>query len=40
MDYIMLAWGSLLTVGTAPSSRAQFALVNLDRAELEARQAR
>jgi CBS domain containing-hemolysin-like protein len=40
MDYIMLGVGLLLTVGTGLFVASEFALVNLDRAELEARQAR
>ncbi|MCS3842170.1 hemolysin family protein [Microbacterium sp. AK031] len=40
MDYIMLGVGLLLTVGTGLFVASEFALVNLDRAELEARQAK
>src|SRR5690554_5996599 len=40
MDYIMLGVGLLLIVGTGLFVASEFALVNLDRAELEARQAR
>ncbi|CAH0230680.1 Magnesium and cobalt efflux protein CorC [Microbacterium oxydans] len=40
MDYIMLGVGLLLTVGTGLFVASEFALVNLDRAELEARQER
>ncbi|MCK2036381.1 hemolysin family protein [Microbacterium sp. SSW1-49] len=40
MDYIMLGVGLLLTVGTGLFVASEFALVNLDRAELEARQSR
>lgn len=40
MDYIMLGVGLLLTVGTGLFVASEFALVNLDRADLEARQAR
>jgi CBS domain containing-hemolysin-like protein len=40
MDYIMLGVGLLLTVGTGLFVASEFALVNLDRAEVEARQAR
>lgn len=40
MDLIMLGVGLLLTVGTGLFVASEFALVNLDRAELEARQAR
>ena len=40
MDYILLGVGLLLTVGTGLFVASEFALVNLDRAELEARQAR
>ncbi|MGO2745837.1 hemolysin family protein [Microbacterium sp.] len=40
MDYVMLGVGLLLTVGTGLFVASEFALVNLDRAELEARQAR
>ncbi len=40
MDYIMLGVGLLLTIGTGLFVASEFALVNLDRAELEARQAR
>ena len=38
MDYIMLGVGLLLTVGTGLFVASEFALVNLDRADLEARQ--
>ncbi len=37
MDYIMLGVGLLLTVGTGLFVASEFALVNLDRADLEAR---
>ena len=40
MDYVMLGVGLLLTVGTGLFVASEFALVNLDRAELEARQTR
>lgn len=40
MDYIMLGVGLLLTVGTGLFVASEFALVNLDRAELEARRDR
>lgn len=40
MDYIMLGVGLLLTVGTGLFVASEFALVNLDRADLEARQAK
>lgn len=40
MDYIMLGVGLLLTIGTGLFVASEFALVNLDRAELESRQAR
>ena len=40
MELIMLGVGLLLTVGTGLFVASEFALVNLDRAELEARQAR
>jgi CBS domain containing-hemolysin-like protein len=40
MDYVMIAVGLLLTVGTGLFVASEFALVNLDRADLEARQAR
>lgn len=40
MDYVMLGVGLLLTVGTGLFVASEFALVNLDRADLEARQAR
>jgi len=40
MDYILLGVGLLLTVGTGLFVASEFALVNLDRAELEARQER
>lgn len=40
MDYIMLGVGLLLTVGTGLFVASEFALVNLDRADLEARQER
>ncbi|WP_105565972.1 hemolysin family protein [Microbacterium halophytorum] len=39
-DWILIAVGLLLTVGTGLFVGSEFALVNLDRAELEARQAR
>jgi len=38
MDYVMLGVGLLLTVGTGLFVASEFALVNLDRADLEARQ--
>src|SRR6185312_6212291 len=37
MDYILLGVGLLLTVGTGLFVASEFALVNLDRADLEAR---
>ncbi len=37
MDYIMLGVGLLLTIGTGLFVASEFALVNLDRADLEAR---
>ncbi|WP_223625793.1 hemolysin family protein [Microbacterium sp. EST19A] len=40
MDFIMLGVGLLLTVGTGLFVASEFALVNLDRADLEARQSR
>ncbi|REJ06564.1 HlyC/CorC family transporter [Microbacterium bovistercoris] len=40
MDYILLGVGLLLTIGTGLFVASEFSLVNLDRAELEARQAR
>jgi len=40
MDWIMLGAGLLLIVGTGIFVASEFALVNLDRADLEARQAR
>ncbi|MBO9626930.1 MAG: HlyC/CorC family transporter [Microbacterium sp.] len=40
MDYILLGVGLLLTVGTGLFVASEFALVNLDRADLEARQTR
>lgn len=39
-DYLLLGVGLLLTVGTGLFVASEFALVNLDRAELEVRQAR
>jgi len=39
MDFIMLGVGLLLTVGTGLFVASEFALVNLDRADLESRQA-
>ncbi|WP_082406300.1 hemolysin family protein [Microbacterium sp. No. 7] len=39
MDFIMLGVGLILTVGTGLFVASEFALVNLDRADLEARQA-
>lgn len=39
-EWLLLAFGLLLTVGTGLFVASEFALVNLDRAELEARQAR
>ncbi|WP_165143059.1 hemolysin family protein [Microbacterium endophyticum] len=38
MEYVMLGVGLLLTVGTGLFVASEFALVNLDRADLEARQ--
>src|SRR5512139_81961 len=38
MEFIMLGVGLLLTVGTGLFVASEFALVNLDRADLEARQ--
>ncbi|MFD5215817.1 hemolysin family protein [Microbacterium sp. NPDC058345] len=40
MEFVLLGVGLLLTVGTGLFVASEFALVNLDRAELEARQAR
>jgi len=40
IDWLLLAAGLLLTVGTGIFVASEFALVNLDRAELEARQQR
>ncbi len=40
MEFLLLGVGLLLTVGTGLFVASEFALVNLDRAELEARQAR
>lgn len=40
MDYVMLGVGLLLTVGTGLFVASEFALVNLDRAELESRRER
>lgn len=40
MDYIWLGVGLLLTIGTGLFVASEFALVNLDRADLEARQKR
>ncbi|MFJ4252978.1 hemolysin family protein [Microbacterium sp. NPDC090003] len=40
MDYVMLGVGLLLTIGTGLFVASEFALVNLDRADLEARHAR
>jgi len=40
MDWIMLGAGLLLIIGTGIFVASEFALVNLDRADLEARQAR
>ncbi len=40
MDYVMLGVGLLLTVGTGLFVASEFALVNLDRADLEARRER
>ncbi len=40
MDYVMLGVGLLLIIGTGLFVASEFALVNLDRAELEARRAR
>ncbi|MFJ4224707.1 hemolysin family protein [Microbacterium sp. NPDC089695] len=40
MDFILLGVGLLLTIGTGLFVASEFALVNLDRAEVEARQAR
>ncbi|MFF2633929.1 hemolysin family protein [Microbacterium sp. NPDC058021] len=39
MDFVMLGVGLLLTVGTGLFVASEFALVNLDRADLESRQA-
>ncbi len=39
MDYLMLGVGLLLTIGTGLFVASEFALVNLDRADLEARRA-
>ncbi|WP_312676157.1 hemolysin family protein [Microbacterium sp.] len=38
MDYVMLGVGLLLTIGTGLFVASEFALVNLDRADLQARQ--
>jgi CBS domain containing-hemolysin-like protein len=38
MDYVMLGVGLLLTIGTGLFVASEFALVNLDRADLESRQ--
>ena len=40
MEFLLLGVGLLLTIGTGLFVASEFALVNLDRAELEARQAR
>src|SRR5918994_2279470 len=40
MDYVMLGVGLLLTIGTGIFVASEFALVNLDRADLEARRER
>ncbi|MGO1234620.1 CNNM domain-containing protein, partial [Microbacterium gubbeenense] len=40
MDWIMLGVGLLLIIGTGIFVASEFSLVNLDRADLEARQAR
>lgn len=40
MDFVLLGVGLLLTIGTGLFVASEFALVNLDRAEVEARQAR
>jgi CBS domain containing-hemolysin-like protein len=40
MDYVMLGVGLLLTVGTGLFVASEFALITLDRADLEAREAR
>ncbi|MFE1645595.1 hemolysin family protein [Microbacterium sp. P01] len=40
MDYVMLGVGLLLIIGTGLFVASEFSLVNLDRADLEARQAR
>ncbi|QGU28842.1 hemolysin family protein [Microbacterium oryzae] len=40
MDYVFLGVGLILTVGTGLFVASEFSLVNLDRADLEARQAR
>ncbi|NYE20956.1 hemolysin family protein [Microbacterium immunditiarum] len=40
MDYVMLGVGLLLTIGTGFFVASEFALVNLDRADLEARRER
>jgi CBS domain containing-hemolysin-like protein len=39
MELVMLGVGLLLTIGTGLFVASEFALVNLDRADLEARQA-
>ena len=39
IDYLMLGVGLLLTIGTGLFVASEFALVNLDRADLEARRA-
>src|SRR6188768_1123651 len=40
MEYVMLGVGLLLTIGTGLFVASEFALVNLDRADLEARRER
>src|SRR5918994_2641230 len=40
MDYVMLGVGLLRTIGTGLFVASEFALVNLDRADLEARRER
>ncbi|WOF22174.1 hemolysin family protein [Microbacterium betulae] len=40
MDYVLIGVGLVLTIGTGLFVASEFALVNLDRAELEAREAR
>lgn len=38
MEFVLLGVGLLLTIGTGLFVASEFALVNLDRADLEARQ--